>query len=263
MFKFFLESKNITLTRVMLGITTLVFAISLYINYFGAKGAFSENITSISEMSLKYPTLITPENFTFSIWGLIFLLAIAILIILGNTLLTGQDLSRSEKLFLVLFLIVSILNPLWVIVWVHEKIILSWIVMLLILLTLICASVNSQEYHLIPRLFTNVYLGWISVAFCINTAVVLISKGMSWNNQMAVWLSIIITSVVTLISCYGVCVKKNFAFATVIVWAFSGILFKLTSMPTPPKELIISLCTFNTIILLCMMSIFVRKFIKR
>lgn len=50
----------------------LLFLLSLIINALGAKGYF--NGQGQAEVSKKYQTLITPNNFAFSIWGVIYTL---------------------------------------------------------------------------------------------------------------------------------------------------------------------------------------------
>ena len=56
----------------------LVFLASLVVNYLGASGFF--NGMGQAEVSRKYPTLITPNGFAFSIWGVIYTLLLATLI---------------------------------------------------------------------------------------------------------------------------------------------------------------------------------------
>ena len=51
----------------------VAFVAHIWSNAAAAMGAFGPNVTA---MSAKYPTLLTPIGWTFSIWGLIFMLQV-------------------------------------------------------------------------------------------------------------------------------------------------------------------------------------------
>ncbi len=60
-----------TVKYMIASINLIIFGVSIYINYFYASDG------AISAMSDEYMTLLTPADYAFSIWGLIYTLALA------------------------------------------------------------------------------------------------------------------------------------------------------------------------------------------
>ena len=59
-------------------VNIIVFGAMLYLNYMGGAGLINDINTG--EVSNLYPTLFTPAGFTFSIWGIIYLLNLSFII---------------------------------------------------------------------------------------------------------------------------------------------------------------------------------------
>lgn len=193
------------------------------------------NGVTTGEVSDAYPNLITPAAYTFSIWGLIYLLlGLHTLYQLGffrkeNRSSVENDLLNYVGLY---FSISSIANSAWIISWHYFKIPLSVVIMIIILACLILINVYTKRCKLnsrdkiFVRLPFSIYFGWITVATITNITVMLVS--LNWNGfglSDVTWAIIvlilgIIIGILTIIS------NKDIAYGLVYIWAYNGILVK-------------------------------------
>ena len=209
-------------------IYSIIFIASVFANYLTVGSPDNNTVSSISVMSDKYFTNITPAKYTFSIWGLIYSLGVVVLIFLWN-LAINSNFEEFNKISVLLLLAtaIAILNPLWIMAWVNEKIFLSWLVMISLLILLIFSSIVArplgESQSLIFKVFINVYLGWITVAFCINTWAVLISNGVNPFSTMSMYGSLAILTTVGLIALGMLFGQNNLSFILVVSWAFLGL----------------------------------------
>ncbi len=126
------------------------------------------------EVSAKYPTVITPAGYAFSIWSLIYagLLAFSIY----------QLLPRNVERFTPirsLYILSCALNCAWVFFWHSEQIAicLAIIAALFVVLLLINRKVSTPESNLeavVVRFPFGIYLGWVTAATLVNFAVFLV-----------------------------------------------------------------------------------------
>ena len=165
--------KNVKLLR----IGNLVgFLFTLFMNGFAGSGIFFNN--TIGDISNKYDNLFTPAGLTFSIWGLIYFMLF--LFVISQFKEEYEGVVENIGFF---FIIISILNPLWLIVWVLEWIFVSLVVMLLLLANLILIYLKLQigknevsvEEQFIVNTSFSLYLGWISIATIANTTIFLVN----------------------------------------------------------------------------------------
>jgi hypothetical protein len=190
-----------------------------------------------AEISDSYPNLFAPAGFTFSIWGLIYLL------LFGYTLyqfglFQGTDKPVKTKLLektRVLFIISSIANIAWIFSWHYDIIPLSMIFMVVILICLIILNRDLANEHLTNRekffirLPFSIYFGWITVATIANATTLLVSLG--WDGfgiPEDVWM-VMILLVGTFIGIAAMIKNDNIAYGLVLIWAYIGILLKHTS----------------------------------
>jgi hypothetical protein len=192
------------------------------------------NITT-GEISDMYPNLFTPAGFTFSIWGLIYILLGAyVLYQLG---LFGKE-KRRDKIINkigVYFIISSIANIAWIFSWHYQIVWLSLVFMLVILFSLIkiattlgLKKLNKKEYFFLVLPFS-IYFGWITVATIANVTVFLIS--LNWDGfgiAPQTW-TIAILLIGALIGILRTFKDKSVAYLAVFIWAYFGILVKHVS----------------------------------
>jgi hypothetical protein len=96
---------------------------------------------------------------TFSIWGLIYILLLAYVIYQFSTI--GKPMSdEMRQLFFrvnLLFAISSLFNALWLISWHYDKIVMSTVIMVLLLVTLIWIGLLTPTLGMLTRTAFSVY----------------------------------------------------------------------------------------------------------
>jgi len=218
------------------------------------------------EISDMYPTLFTPAAITFSIWGVIY-----IALIVFSIYSFKKELSTKV---VVAYIISSILNMLWIVLWHNLRIGSSVIIMLGLLASLIYIyrEIKSEvSYFKVPM---SIYLGWISVATVANIAVFLYSR--NWDGLGIgpdVW-TIIVMLVATALALYYLFKENNISYAGVIAWALlginmqlSGTLATLSSIGTANYNMLSNLLIFARIFLLIIVvkivyNLFIKYFKK-
>ncbi|HOP11624.1 MAG TPA: tryptophan-rich sensory protein [Oscillospiraceae bacterium] len=184
-------------------------------------------------VSDSYPNLFAPAGYTFAIWGLIYLLlALSTLYQLGLFRSSEtEDIILMRKVGF-MFAVSSLTNAAWIFAWHYNRIALSFILMVLLLLYLMDIVVNINAKALTTRekwflrLPFSVYFGWITVATIANAATLLVS--VSWDRfglSEPAW-TIIMLSVGALIGIITILRLKDVAYGLVLIWAYTGILVK-------------------------------------
>ena len=196
----------------------------ILINYLAARG-FINNITP-GAISAKYPSFITPANYAFSIWGLIYIG----LICFSVYQLFPQTTERLSKIRF-LHIVTCITNVSWIFFWHNELISLSLVTMLILLSSLIAINLSRMkedsvaDFWLVKTLFS-VYFGWISVASILNATILLVSFGISISDFLSTLVSCILIVLITIV---GIIVRhklRAFAYPLTIAWALTAIAVK-------------------------------------
>jgi hypothetical protein len=205
------------------------FLLTLLVNYLA--NALPLNDLTTGELAGRYPNLFTPAGFTFSIWGVIYCaLAAYILYQLG----VGDRNAMRDMSFLPAigpwFFVSSLANAGWIFAWHYNRVLLSMVVMLVLLVSLILVyirllkrnGVSRQELWFVHVPFS-LYLGWISVATIANASVVMVDLGLDGFGVLGrVWtISGIIAAGVA--GSLFVRLRGDIAYGLVIVWALAGI----------------------------------------
>jgi hypothetical protein len=190
------------------------------------------------DISDAYPSLFTPAGFTFSIWGVIYLLLGAhVLYQLG--LFRGSPDTAEQSALLdrvgALFAISSLANTAWVFAWHYDNIPLSTVLITVILVclalivtTLRSANLTGRRRWLIGVPFS-VYFGWTTVAVVANITVLLVSRG--WDGfglADSTW-AVIMVLVAMVIGATTMLRNRDVAYGLVLIWAYIGILARQTS----------------------------------
>jgi hypothetical protein len=206
-------------SRVLLNIAA--FAAVILVNFLA--NALPINGNTTGALSAKYNVLITPAGYVFSIWGFIYTL-LAIFVIYH-----ALPKNRKNPVFNKIgywFATSCILNCTWILVWHYEKLTLSLIVMIGLLTSLIMIYSRIQKtdfQHKFLRTPFSIYLGWISVATIVNTAVVL--KYTGWDDfgfSSETWtIGMLIAG--TIIAFVFTIRNDDLVYPLVFVWAYIGI----------------------------------------
>ena len=221
----------------MLPIATLIaifatLSFNILSNFFPPRGA---NIGKISNTILQ-GVQVTPANYAFAIWGLIYLGLITYGFyqlrpsVRGNPTITQVD-----------FLLITacIAQIAWVYLFTLHLFWLSVVAMLGILLPLIGAYGQlkndprvSREQKWMAHIPFSIYLGWISVATIVNVASALyISNWDGWGISAAAWTAIMIV-VGAFVAAIVAIQQADIAFTLVFVWAYVAIAIRQLNEPT-------------------------------
>lgn len=180
--------------------------------------------------------LITPANYAFAIWGLIYLGLISLGI---YQVLPRQRQNANLRRIGYLLILASLAQIFWIFLFQYRLFTLSLLAMLGILLPLIVIylrleiglrRVSKREKWLI-QVPLSIYLAWISVATIVNVATTLYDLGWDgWGINPEVWSAIALLSGAAIGAIVGI-QRADPAFVLVIVWALVAIAIRRANIP--------------------------------
>jgi benzodiazapine receptor len=213
-----------------------MFAVTVGVNSLAGATTLLNGRTTGS-VSDSYPTLITPQGFTFSIWSVIYVLLGAFVVyqVLGR----NRDKSFHEKISF-FFILGCILNVSWIFLWQYGLFGYTVLFIFGLLASLIaiylrlniCRAVVPLGERIFVQLPFSVYLGWITVATIANVAVALTAA--NWDRfgiAASTWAALVI-SVALLITLIVIVTRRDVAYSLVIIWALYGIMSKQSGNQT-------------------------------
>lgn len=225
---------NITILTIM---NILIFLATLFFNQLGARGKF--NRMGQKDVSDKYKTLITPRGFAFSIWGVIYTLLFVTLIYF---FIQRNDPAVAELIVLVssLFIASCVFNMCWIVSFSYEKLGLSTVFILGMLISLMIIIGRIYEFHLkFPSTLAGsaftLYASWVFIATILNISLYLVQK--KWNGfgiSDSIWTIIILVVAMVLVPLY-LLIYQNALFPIAIAWAFFGIYSSYSKGITKPE----------------------------
>ncbi|MBW4492225.1 MAG: tryptophan-rich sensory protein [Oscillatoria princeps RMCB-10] len=180
--------------------------------------------------------LIIPANYTFAIWGLIYLGLIAFGIYQVLPAQRQNPLLRRTGYLLV---VASLSQIVWVLLFQYRLFPLSVVAMLGILLPLIALYLRlgiapqrvSRAEKWFVRVPLSIYLAWICVATIVNVAIALYSLGWNgWGAGAPIW-TVLVMAVGAAIAANIALGRADIAYALVTVWAYVGIAVRQASQP--------------------------------
>lgn len=186
------------------------------------------------QVSAFYPNTFVPAGFTFSIWGVIYLLLFSYTI--GYTYYTLKQ-KQFPKAFAFIerinnyFLWTCFFNMSWILAWHFLQIELSVLIMLLFLITLIqlflksttiANALTSTQKFILQTPFI-VYLGWISVATIANITALLVAYKWTAYSIAPVYWSAAMILIAIVLAMLILSKFKVVEFALVVAWALWGI----------------------------------------
>jgi hypothetical protein len=198
----------------------LLFAGMIVMNYLA--NALPLNGKTTGALSDAYPNLFVPAGVTFSIWGVIYILLVTFCVIQFTTSHQAV-ISRIAWLFG----ITCIFNALWIVAWHYERLPLSLILMLGLLVSLIWINLFIKD---LPAGFIKaafgIYLGWICIATIASVTALLVNYGWGGFGISEETWTIIMIAAGTLIVSLTVWRLDNPFVGLSVVWAFAGIMIK-------------------------------------
>jgi len=201
-------------------INILLFAVMIVMNYLA--NALPLNNRTTGQVSDSLQNLFVPAGITFSIWGVIYLLLMAFCIIQFTA--TGKPVSMQISW---LFAASCLLNALWIVAWHYDRLPLSLIIMVGLLVVLIWINIIIKDlpFGLIKAAF-GVYLGWICIATIANVTALLVKY--NWNGfgiSGEAW-AIVMIATGAVIVVAALWRFNNPFIGLAVVWAFAGIMIK-------------------------------------
>ncbi len=186
------------------------------------------NGQNTADISAAHPTLVTPAGFTFSIWGVIYVL-LFVFILFQLLPRHRQDSFNSQVSYL--FILSSIFNIAWLFLWQYDYIVASVPMILALLASLIVIylrlHIGRSQVPLKEKLSVHlpfsVYLGWITMASIADAAAALVS--VNWDGfgvSPTIWALVVIV-VALMITLTVLETRRDVAYGLVIVWALVGI----------------------------------------
>lgn len=215
------------------------------------------------QISAFYPNYFVPAGFTFSIWGVIYLLLFSynttITIFLTRKKLAVHPVQEYIRRVNPFYWMSCLLNGLWILCWHYLQVGLSLLVMFLLLITLIRLFLSGKKgvrqfslwlQTLLIAPFT-LYLGWISVATIANVTALLVKiKWLGGPLEPEIWSAVMITVAIVL----ALLMLLRFRIAgypLTIAWALWGI----RASQGPGSELLFRISTAGVICLLAVVII--------
>lgn len=198
----------------------VLFAGMVVMNYLA--NALPLNGKTTGELSDAWPNLFVPAGITFSIWGVIYILLL-IFCVVQFTTAYHLVISRIGWLFG----LTCVFNALWIVAWHYERLPLSLILMIGLLVALVWINVFIKD---LPDAFIKagfgIYLGWICIATIANVTALLVNAG--WGGfgiSEQTWTIIMIATGAVIVS-LTIWRLENPFIGLAVVWAFAGIMIK-------------------------------------
>ncbi|RRR71519.1 MAG: tryptophan-rich sensory protein [Candidatus Viridilinea halotolerans] len=187
------------------------------------------------DISKRFPLMITPPGYVFSIWGLIYTGLITYAVY--QALPAQRDQERLRRIAAP-FIVSCVANSLWLVLWHHNKPKATVPVMLTLLASLITidrrigpAKDLTSDERIFVRTPFSIYLGWVSVATIVNITVALYDAG--WDGcgvPPEAWTAGLLGTAGGLAATMGV-KEGDVPFPLVVAWASSGIARKNADVP--------------------------------
>lgn len=193
-------------------------------NYLAATGRIGGVDTGA--ISDRYPTIITPAGYAFSIWSLIY----AGLVAFGIYQMLPQNLARFRSVRS-LYIASCVLNIAWLYCWHYEQIVAGFL--LLAALAALLMAINYQlrdasstgEYWLAKAPF-GIYFGWVTAAALVNFAVLLVYLRVGLSPSAWATLGV---SLILIAASLAVVVRwrvANLFYPLAVAWALTAIAVK-------------------------------------
>ncbi len=166
------------ITLLVLNTITLLFA--LVVNYLSGTGAF--NSATVGDISARYENLFTPAGYAFVIWGVIYLLLVAFAGYQWYEWLKNRNYETLKRTG-IWFMVSNLANGFWTIAWTNNSIGLSFLIIVILLVSLLVLMVRLRlevwdaRVRIIAFVWwpISIYLGWIITATLANLSALSVS----------------------------------------------------------------------------------------
>lgn len=183
---------------------------------------------STGEISDRFPVMVTPAGYAFSVWGVIYAALVAFAVYQALPRFRGSAAVADVRLP---FVATCLFNVAWLVSWHQLWITASMVFMVALWLTLAriharlgapgaTGQVGARWFLRAPF---GLYFGWISVAALVNLRVVTYVWGWRGGGTPEVIWTLVTLALVTAVAIRMVTRRRDLAFGAVAVWALVGV----------------------------------------
>ena len=239
---------------VVLAVTTLLYVITVFINYWSSSGNASDlGLEDVGNVSDAYELVVTPDGWTFAIWGVIYVWQFLWLLYGWRFVVRPSSAKIIPLLTYILFSISCLINIGWIYAFTNREMAVAFALLFLLSITLyatIGISVvvfyyrvehlkrQQQKVDLVLTtiLLHNglaVYATWTSIATLLNMGIIMQYTGN--NRQDATTVGIVLLSILLLEEIVWFLLENSildrfvryiFTIYPVLIWALAGVLSK-------------------------------------
>lgn len=198
-------------------------------------------------------SLIDPINFTFAIWGPIFLLLFIFVIYQLRDFFKGK-LNEPETKYIdqvsIYFMLSTIMTSFWYAFWLYRIIWLATIFMGLYFISLLIGylrlEINLAERTRIEKIAITIpwsmYTAWVTAATIVSLTTFLVSIG--FNNPPFIlsdtYWAVVVLVVALIVYTATLLMRNDYVFGIVGIWVLLGIMFERLFAPVAILEIIIT-----------------------
>jgi translocator protein len=190
-------------------------------NWLAAVGRVN-NVTP-EAISAKYPTVITPAGYAFSIWSLIYFG----LIVFSIYQALPKNLEKFRSIRTV-YILSCVLNCAWIYAWHGEMILICLAVIAMLAASLLFIDLrlkNNLSYgdYWAANVPFGIYFGWVTAAMIVNSVIALGVLGVDVSGPAATWVGVIAVLIAAAIGVFVRVKLIDYFFPLAIAWALTGI----------------------------------------
>lgn len=184
------------------------------------------------EVAMSYSNLFAPAPYTFTIWGVIYLLMAFFILYQWGLIGPYGDGEAAGRAVGPWFTVSCAFNIAWVFLWHYERIGLSVLAITGLLISLLLIEMRTESFrdtffeHLAVRAFFDVYFGWIIAAAIVNISVFLSASGWGYFGMPQEFWTVIALLAGAVIGAGAVYYKKKMLIGLSVLWAYAGILMQ-------------------------------------
>ncbi|MCU0504300.1 MAG: tryptophan-rich sensory protein [Chloroflexi bacterium] len=208
--------------------TVVAFVATVVVN--GLANALPINGLTTGEISDRFPVLVVPAGYVFSIWGAIY---VGLLAFTVYQALPGRRADPLLRRLGWLPALTGVLNVGWILLWHGEAFLLTAPVMAALLATLVAIEARIRDgsrrtgaERWVVAVPFSVYVGWITVATIANVSATLASLGFGGFGIEPPVIASAVLLVGLGIASVMVLRFRDPAYGLVIAWAYAGIVVK-------------------------------------
>ena len=186
----------------------------------------------VGAVSDKYPTRITPADYAFSIWSLIYLGLIAFSIYQALPKNVGRF--RSVRS---VYILSCAANCAWLYFWQREMILVSLAVIFVLLAALVYINIklqNSESYaeYWLAKVPFGLYFGWVTVAAILNTTIAPVYLNVQVSVSTATISGAFLIFVAAILGVLISIKLRNYFYPLALAWALTAIAVKQSGQTT-------------------------------